>query len=46
MSDCEERIYSIDKGIEITKIGLYLIRGDNIALFGLIINYFFFLNLM
>lgn len=34
MSDCEERIYSIDKGIEIVKIGLYLIRGDNIGLFG------------
>lgn len=39
MSDCEERIYSAEKGIEIVKIGLYLIRGDNIGLFGYIIYY-------
>eukprot|EP00828_Plagiopyla_frontata_P036343 TRINITY_DN47981_c0_g2_i1.p4 TRINITY_DN47981_c0_g2~~TRINITY_DN47981_c0_g2_i1.p4 ORF type:complete len:109 (+),score=37.00 TRINITY_DN47981_c0_g2_i1:63-389(+) len=34
LSETEERIYCKDKGIEAIKIGIYLIRGDTIALIG------------
>jgi U6 snRNA-associated Sm-like protein LSm8 len=34
VSECEERLYSKDEGMKVNKIGLYLIRGDNVASLG------------
>ncbi|KAJ1952812.1 hypothetical protein EC988_003348 [Linderina pennispora] len=36
MQTCQERIFSEDDGVEVVDLGLYLIRGDNIAVVGLI----------
>ncbi|KAJ2344053.1 U4/U6-U5 snRNP complex subunit lsm8, partial [Coemansia sp. RSA 2618] len=32
----QERIFSEDEGVEVVDLGLYLIRGDNIAVVGLV----------
>lgn len=34
LSDCKERIYSIDEGVEEVPLGLYLVKGDMISLIG------------
>ncbi len=30
MSDCVEREYSLDDGVEMVPLGLYMIKGDNV----------------
>ncbi|KAJ1732447.1 U6 snRNA-associated Sm-like protein [Coemansia biformis] len=35
MQGCQERVFSEDEGVEVVDLGLYLVRGDNIALIGL-----------
>ena len=34
LKDAEERIYSEEDDVEIVPLGLYMIRGDNVALIG------------
>jgi U6 snRNA-associated Sm-like protein LSm8 len=34
LEECRERVFSLDEPVEIVPLGLYLIRGDNIALIG------------
>jgi len=34
LDDCHERVYSGVKGIEQVLLGLYVIRGDNVAVVG------------
>ncbi|KAK2467544.1 hypothetical protein APHAL10511_000399 [Amanita phalloides] len=34
ISECKERVYSIDEGVEEIALGLYLIKGDMIILIG------------
>lgn len=34
VSDCKERVYSLDEGVEEIPLGLYLVKGDMIALIG------------
>ena len=34
LADCYERTFSADKGMEPLKIGLYMIRGENIMIIG------------
>eukprot|EP00929_Paragymnodinium_shiwhaense_P117615 TRINITY_DN8844_c0_g2_i2.p2 TRINITY_DN8844_c0_g2~~TRINITY_DN8844_c0_g2_i2.p2 ORF type:complete len:115 (-),score=23.13 TRINITY_DN8844_c0_g2_i2:92-385(-) len=34
MSDCQERVFDSDKGVEQVVLGLYVVRGDNIAVVG------------
>ncbi|KAG1716828.1 hypothetical protein ID866_350 [Astraeus odoratus] len=34
VSDCKERVYSMDEGVEEIPLGLYLVKGDMIALIG------------
>ncbi|KAJ2828420.1 U4/U6-U5 snRNP complex subunit lsm8, partial [Coemansia erecta] len=36
MQGSQERIFSEDEGVEVVDLGLYLIRGDNIAVVGLV----------
>ncbi|KAJ2910445.1 hypothetical protein GGI21_000870, partial [Coemansia aciculifera] len=36
MQSCQERIFSVDEPVEVVDLGLYMIRGDNIAIIGLI----------
>ncbi|KAJ2502663.1 U4/U6-U5 snRNP complex subunit lsm8 [Coemansia sp. RSA 1972] len=36
MQGSQERIFSEDEGVEVVDLGLYLIRGDNIAVIGLV----------
>ena len=36
LEGCEERIFATDEGVERVPLGLYLVRGDNIACVGLI----------
>ncbi|KAJ1858719.1 U4/U6-U5 snRNP complex subunit lsm8 [Coemansia sp. RSA 1822] len=36
MQNSQERIFSEDEGVEVVDLGLYLIRGDNIAVIGLV----------
>lgn len=36
LEDCHERIYSRDSGVEISPLGLYVIRGDTVAVVGLV----------
>ncbi|KAJ1983209.1 U6 snRNA-associated Sm-like protein [Dimargaris verticillata] len=36
LADCQERIFSPDDGVEMAPLGLYFIRGDNIAVVGLV----------
>lgn len=32
LQDCFEKIYSLDEGVVFIKMGLYMIRGDNVAI--------------
>ncbi|WVF66884.1 hypothetical protein IAT40_001627 [Kwoniella sp. CBS 6097] len=32
LADCVEREYSSDQGVEMIPLGLYMIKGDNVAL--------------
>lgn len=32
LKDCIEKIYSPDSGVKFEKMGLYMLRGDNIAI--------------
>eukprot|EP00937_MAST-01D_sp_MAST-1D-sp2_P007980 g7980.t1 len=32
LEECHERVYSLDTGVEQVVLGLYIIRGDNIAI--------------
>ncbi|KAJ3528008.1 hypothetical protein NM688_g8050 [Phlebia brevispora] len=34
LSDTKERVYSIEEGVEEIPLGLYLVKGDQIALIG------------
>ncbi|KAJ9102445.1 hypothetical protein QFC21_002845 [Naganishia friedmannii] len=34
LADCVEREFSADEGVEMIPLGLYLIKGDNVALIG------------
>jgi len=34
LSDSKERVYSMDEGVEEVPLGLYLVKGDMIALVG------------
>ncbi|CAJ1332070.1 unnamed protein product [Effrenium voratum] len=34
LSDCQERVFDTDKGVEQVVLGLYVIRGDNLAVVG------------
>jgi U6 snRNA-associated Sm-like protein LSm8 len=34
VSNCKERIYSPTAAVEVADVGLYFIRGDNIAVIG------------
>ncbi|KAI9632447.1 uncharacterized protein MKK02DRAFT_40750 [Dioszegia hungarica] len=34
LSDCMEREFSQDQGVEMVPLGLYMIKGDNVALIG------------
>ncbi|KAJ2645919.1 hypothetical protein IWW40_005784 [Coemansia sp. RSA 1250] len=36
MQGCQERIFSENESVEIVDLGLYLVRGDNIAVVGLV----------
>mmetsp|Transcript_8986 Transcript_8986/g.19272 ORF Transcript_8986/g.19272 Transcript_8986/m.19272 type:complete len:102 (-) Transcript_8986:951-1256(-) len=34
LEDCTERVYSTKSGVEVLPLGLYMIRGDNVAVVG------------
>ena len=34
LEECHERVYRLDAGVEQVVLGLYIIRGDNIAIIG------------
>mmetsp|Transcript_37306 Transcript_37306/g.75579 ORF Transcript_37306/g.75579 Transcript_37306/m.75579 type:complete len:100 (+) Transcript_37306:129-428(+) len=34
LEDCHERLFSKDAGVEQDQLGLYIVRGDNMALVG------------
>ncbi len=34
LQDCHERVFSRDAGVEQHVLGLYVIRGDNVAVIG------------
>ncbi|EGR27754.1 U6 snRNA-associated SM protein LSM8, putative [Ichthyophthirius multifiliis] len=34
LSECTERVYSLEQGVQFNKIGLYVLRGDNVCLIG------------
>ena len=34
LEECFERVYSVSSGVEQAVLGLYIIRGDNIAVIG------------
>ena len=34
LDECHERVYSMEAGVEQVLLGLYVIRGDNIAIIG------------
>lgn len=34
LDECHERVYSSNRGVEQVILGLYIIRGDNVALVG------------
>ncbi|RWS15411.1 N-alpha-acetyltransferase 38: NatC auxiliary subunit-like protein [Dinothrombium tinctorium] len=36
LDDSHERVYSMSSGVEQVMLGLYIIRGDNIAVVGLV----------
>lgn len=33
LDNCQERIYSIDEGVKMDEIGVYLIRGDDMYIY-------------
>ena len=35
IADCQERVYSIDEGVNKIGLGLYIIRGDTVAVLGI-----------
>jgi U6 snRNA-associated Sm-like protein LSm8 len=34
VENCHERVYSLESGVEMAPLGLYVVRGDNVALVG------------
>ena len=34
LDECQERVFSSGAGVEVVPLGLYIIRGDNIAVVG------------
>mmetsp|Transcript_10081 Transcript_10081/g.19000 ORF Transcript_10081/g.19000 Transcript_10081/m.19000 type:complete len:100 (-) Transcript_10081:200-499(-) len=34
LDECHERVYSTKSGVEMIALGLYVIRGDNVAVIG------------
>mmetsp|Transcript_25244 Transcript_25244/g.32931 ORF Transcript_25244/g.32931 Transcript_25244/m.32931 type:complete len:97 (-) Transcript_25244:47-337(-) len=34
LEECHERVFSLDAGVEQVVLGLYIVRGDNIAVIG------------
>lgn len=34
LEDCHERVFSTMQGVELLPLGLYIIRGDNVAVIG------------
>mmetsp|Transcript_48 Transcript_48/g.117 ORF Transcript_48/g.117 Transcript_48/m.117 type:complete len:96 (+) Transcript_48:53-340(+) len=36
LDECHERVYSSTQGVDQVVLGLYIVRGDNIAIIGLI----------
>ena len=36
LTGCKERVYSEDEGVQEVELGLYILRGDNCALVGLL----------
>merc|ERR1712216_942779 len=36
LEDCQERVYSRETGVEVLVHGLFVVRGDNIAIVGLL----------
>lgn len=36
LEDCHERIFSSTSGVELSPLGLYVVRGDNVAIVGLV----------
>lgn len=32
LQDCFEKVYSLEQGVAFEKLGLYMIRGDNVAI--------------
>ncbi|KAI4520437.1 hypothetical protein EV122DRAFT_204974 [Schizophyllum commune] len=38
LSECRERVYSMDEGVEEIPLGLYIVKGDMICLIGEIDN--------
>ena len=34
VENCHERVYSVESGVEMAPVGLYVVRGDNVALVG------------
>mmetsp|Transcript_6484 Transcript_6484/g.17360 ORF Transcript_6484/g.17360 Transcript_6484/m.17360 type:complete len:101 (+) Transcript_6484:1057-1359(+) len=34
LADCQERVFSTKAGVEVLALGLYMIRGDNVAVVG------------
>lgn len=34
LDECHERVYSREAGVEVVELGLYIVRGDNIAVVG------------
>lgn len=36
LSQSHERIFSLDEAVKVVQLGLYVLRGDNVAIVGLI----------
>ncbi len=34
LAQCQERVFSRDTGVELEPLGLYIVRGDNVAVIG------------
>lgn len=34
LKECHERVYSTSAGVQLVPLGLYIIRGDNVAVIG------------
>ena len=37
LKDCHERIFSADDGVEVIRHGLYIVRGDNMYVYDVVI---------